>query len=314
MVGSYAHVVATDANSFHQGSMGVMYGAQTANGQGTWFIEPRMVATPSAFVVAPTGNVGVGITAPNAKLQIMDSIAGLTTGLQVKPYHVPGVVAGTILDTADADGTVRSLSLQNNGGYVGIGTTTPSDKLDVVGGGIRLYGKDAFQGQDSWLRLRLNQSGSFTSGTHTPRNFNASGITTGALYEDPGAGNLKVSGNVGVGLAFGESATARLDVRGTILPGAQTQDAGCGPLGAQGYNSSTGAPLYCASSGRWTPVGGGAAAVAAALWLLRLIQVKIIIVLPDTICETSFSLEVIKIMLLPSGRRLRVVRYKNQYW
>lgn len=52
-------------------------------------------------------------------------------------------------------------------------------------------GKEALRGNDSWLRL--NQASQYTSGTHTPSNFNAAGgITVGSLYYSPGAGNLEV--------------------------------------------------------------------------------------------------------------------------
>ncbi|HTM22038.1 MAG TPA: tail fiber domain-containing protein, partial [Kofleriaceae bacterium] len=57
---------------------------------------------------------------------------------------------------------------------------------------LRLASKLALSGGDSWLRL--NQSGAFTSGVHTPYNLNAAGVTVGALYYDPGAGNLDASG------------------------------------------------------------------------------------------------------------------------
>ena len=61
-----------------------------------------------------------------------------------------------------------------------------------LGGDLLLSSKVALRGTDSWLRL--NQDGAFPSGTHTPYNFNASGLTVGALYFDPGAGNLDVEG------------------------------------------------------------------------------------------------------------------------
>lgn len=65
---------------------------------------------------------------------------------------------------------------------------------------------------------------------------------------------ISSNGNVGIGTA---GPAAKLDVNGTIKSAAQTPDAACGPLGAQGYNSTTGAPLYCANTGKWTAVGGG---------------------------------------------------------
>lgn len=57
---------------------------------------------------------------------------------------------------------------------------------------LLLSGKVALRGTDPWLRL--NQDGQFTAGTHSPLNLNVSGLTVGALYFDPGAGNLDVAG------------------------------------------------------------------------------------------------------------------------
>jgi hypothetical protein len=68
--GNYSGIYFADANGNVQGSMGMMYGAHTAMNQGTFYIEPRVVGTPSAFVVAPSGNVGIGTTSPGAKLEV----------------------------------------------------------------------------------------------------------------------------------------------------------------------------------------------------------------------------------------------------
>jgi len=92
-----------------------------------------LVAGTNQLVLA-NGNVGIGTTSPASKLTVMDSISGLTTGLQITPYHTPSVIAGTKLNAYDADGTtVRALALQSNGGNVGIGTTAPSAVLEVAG-------------------------------------------------------------------------------------------------------------------------------------------------------------------------------------
>lgn len=84
--------------------------------------------------ISHNGNVGIGTTDPKGKLSVMQTVAGLSTGLQISSHHTPGVVAGAIIDAFDDGGvTVRGLTLQSNGGNVGIGTTGPAATLDVNG-------------------------------------------------------------------------------------------------------------------------------------------------------------------------------------
>lgn len=95
-------------------------------------------------------------------------------------------------------------------GNVGIGTADPKDTLDVYGQ-IRLFGQNAFQGSDPFLRINPNNN--FPSGTHFA--YRASfyrGITTGDWWDvEPGKGNLLVQGNVGIGTI---NPSAKLDVQG----------------------------------------------------------------------------------------------------
>nr|BDT27789.1 prepilin-type N-terminal cleavage/methylation domain-containing protein [Bacteriovorax sp. HI3] len=63
------------------------------------------------------------------------------------------------------------------------------------------------------------------------------------------------NGNVGVGTT--SPTNAKLEVAGTIRPGAVTVGSGCAVIGAQGYNSSNGQPAYCDGS-VWKNSGGGA--------------------------------------------------------
>jgi hypothetical protein len=66
---------------------------------------------------------------------------------------------------------------------------------------------------------------------------------------------ILTTGKVGIGTT---SPAAALDVTsGGIRPASATQGAACSPLGATGYNSSTGAPLFCGSSGTWSAQSGG---------------------------------------------------------
>jgi hypothetical protein len=81
-----------------------------------------------------SGNVGIGTAIPQAPLSVMQTVNGLVTGLQFSGQHTPGVTAGGVINSYDSDGTsVRPLTLQSNGGSVGIGTATPGAKLDVAG-------------------------------------------------------------------------------------------------------------------------------------------------------------------------------------
>ena len=83
-------------------------------------------------------------------------------------------------------------------GNVGIGTSTPANKLDVIGD-IAIQGKHAFRGSDTWLRL--NQDFRFTSGVHTPGLFAPVSLNVGGAsgWGNPGSGNAWITGTVGVG-------------------------------------------------------------------------------------------------------------------
>jgi hypothetical protein len=82
-------------------------------------------------------------------------------------------------------------------GSVGIGTRTPSNKLDVAGD-IALNGKHALRGNDGWLRL--NQDSQFPEGTHTPALFAPMSINVGAANGNwsfnPGNGSIAYAGTL----------------------------------------------------------------------------------------------------------------------
>lgn len=156
-----------------------------------------LTATTGAF----SGNVGIGTATLGAKLSVMDTISGVTTGLNVSPFYVPSssvtycnytgnlsdwcngwsryrptivtspAYGGTELNATDSGGTARNLVLQTGTGNVGIGAgaKNPGYKLQVDGS---LYATGA-----TTLASTLYVSGATT--------------LTGGV-----SGNLSVTGNI----------------------------------------------------------------------------------------------------------------------
>jgi hypothetical protein len=89
-----------------------------------------------------TGNVGIGTVTPTAKLEVVSSTANV--GDNTLKFYAPaiGTNASHVHYGATGDWYIRSASvagkviIQDSGGNVGIGTTTPSEKLTVNGNGM----------------------------------------------------------------------------------------------------------------------------------------------------------------------------------
>ena len=71
-----------------------------------------------------TVNVGSGTSSP------VSIVNGTTDGMYIRRYAVNGQYQ---IQTTSGSGNSGNLSLQSYGGNVGIGTTSPANKLDVVG-------------------------------------------------------------------------------------------------------------------------------------------------------------------------------------
>jgi hypothetical protein len=118
-------------------------GTNTFNvgGAGVWNVGT------SRLMVSSAGNVGIGTTSPYGKLNIIPPTANPALGVSITTSDfvesntgtafdlgltaITGNVLGRIQVGINGDGAVGDLTIQPNGGNVGIGTTSPSGILHV---------------------------------------------------------------------------------------------------------------------------------------------------------------------------------------
>ena len=171
------------------------------------------------------GNVGIGTTGPNGFLDIRRSDSkGIRFG---NSGDHPGVMDG--MTSTGANGilylnlnSIGNVILANGGGNVGIGTTSPTAKLHVNGGGIRVdegdisianthdaaLSLDAPATYQTYINIykagvrKWNVMGADINGTWVWRNEGLSGVLA-----------LQQGGNVGIGTT---SPTQKLEVAGGI--------------------------------------------------------------------------------------------------
>jgi len=186
------------------------------------------------FVILQSGNVGIGTHNPTAKLEVAGNIkiADGTHGVGkvltsdangLATWTTPGAGSSNLADgtavgnTPYWDGTkwaATSSNLFNNGTNVGIGTTTPTSQLDIMGT------------TESRSRFRYgSETAGLTIGNWSNEAYVYNELNTDLVFGTNSATRIRIKndGNVGIGT---DTPGAKLDVAGAIKITDGTQAAG----------------------------------------------------------------------------------------
>jgi hypothetical protein len=205
-------LITTNANSTYGGYLGLDTAAISDN------VSDIILDARTNVILAPeSGSVGIGITSPSAKLHV-DGDAIITGKVTAQEFHTEFVSASIIYqsgstkfgDTSDdVHSFSGSLRVTGSGdhyftdGNVGIGTTSPSSKLEI-------------SGFSTGAGLKLNYGNS--SGTIEAVNFIANGGANGVIgmqMVSAGVGDLWLGGSGGRALTLYRDGKVGI---GTISP------------------------------------------------------------------------------------------------
>jgi hypothetical protein len=179
--------------------------------------------SPGNIIIAKGGgNVGIGTTAPVSKLHVQASSGSTSLARFFNNDYSTGVGSGLSITTGSPTGNTYSrmqaftsgatspgnLMLNPDGGYIGIGTITPTSKLQVVSTNYNdiftIKRVDGIQGNTFDFRITANPDGTSTylnprSLTIMPTEYDADfAIKTTVAVSSPQF-VVKSTGNVGIG-------------------------------------------------------------------------------------------------------------------
>ena len=175
------------------------------------------ITNATRLTISKSGNVGIGTTSPGAKLNVAGDIL-INSG----EYISWGTVGATSIEGSTASNKLQFRTnssdrmIIDSAGNVGIGTTSPSAALEVVGG------------------IKLSDNSPLTWATSNTRIFGQSGymqlqVASGDVMR------LTSAGDVGIGVT---TPRAKLDVAGGVKVADDTDTAGANKVGTLRYRTS----------------------------------------------------------------------------
>ena len=216
----------------------VTFTANEYNSSYTAYSEPIKLRA-SGVTYFNGGNVGIGTTSPGVRFEVVDTTANWTGsfknytanayGLRIDLSGSSGVQAALQVYTATGSGMIVT-----NDGKVGIGTTSPVNKLHVAGAGNAAGGNihmgDNADASNTWSYLT---GAHYNGATHTT-GFSLIGgysssaanivVIGGSIYEAHPSTQIQFWTHTATTHATGGSERMRIDTNGNLLIGTTSAD------------------------------------------------------------------------------------------